>query len=179
MRRVSLTVLAAFALVWLVLLAFLYWDLTKNSEVDGFQRNRGEILLTMMAKIDDAEQARFAISLYSDLIQESYRRTGEPNLFFVQLNDRQGHRLYISPNAGGAYLHGDPGQLIDIPWHGGLLHVYQGDTPRWTVLVGEQQKEKARTLSRISGEMAIYILIACPLVLVPVWFARVFTADSW
>ncbi|RFP16209.1 sensor histidine kinase [Duganella sp. BJB475] len=171
MRRVSLTVLAAFALVWLVLLAFLYRESTKNSEVDGFQRNRGEILLSVMAKIADAEQARFAISLYSDLIQESYKRTGVPDQFFVQLNDRQGRRLYISPNAGDANLRGDPNQLIDIPWHGGLLHVYRGDTPRWTVLIGEKQREKAMMLSRISGEMAIYILIACPLVLVPVWFA--------
>jgi len=171
MRRVSLTVLAAFVLVWLVLLAFLYRASTNNSEVDGYQRTRGEILLTTLAKIDNTEQARYAISLYSDLVQESFRRTDVPGRFFVQLNDSQGHQLYISPDAGDANLRGDPDQLIDIPWRGSWLHVYRGDTPRWTVLIGELQKEKATTLSRISGEMAIYILIACPLVLLPVWFA--------
>lgn len=66
-RRVILTLSAAAVLVWLVLMAFYYWQESGPQTVDARQRQRGEAVLMVLSQIKDPAQAQQAVALYTAL----------------------------------------------------------------------------------------------------------------
>ena len=170
-RRLVLTLLMAFGVVWVVLIAFYYWQETGQATIDREQRIRGDIVTSALAKIDDPEQARGAIAIYSDFFNSGLRHAGVPGHFLVQLEDRQGRRLFMSPEDGGASLRGVQGQLTDHEINGERYRVFRGDTARWTVLIGRPRLDGGWLLARLGGNLGMSMLISFPLVLLPVWLA--------
>lgn len=172
-RRMIMTLLLSFAVVWLVLLIFLFLRSTDQAAIDDYQRNRGQILLDAIAQFDDEAQAKVAIAMYSEAINGPYKLAGSQARIVLQLEDRQGKRLYTSPEAGAFRLRGENGKFVDLPFKGHMLHVFRGETGRWIVLKGEPHYDNGRVIAKMSGDMTIYVLIAMPLVLLPAWFAAV------
>ncbi|MES3024354.1 MAG: ATP-binding protein [Pseudomonadota bacterium] len=170
-RRVIATLLASFGVVWVVLVAFFYSQETGQRTVDAQQRNRGETVTAALAAIDNVEQARTAMALYSAFFNANLKRNGFPGAFVLQLEDRQGRRLFVSPEGGAASLHGVAGKLIDVDANGARFHVFRGDTARWTVLIGEPRLDPKRLLPRLFANLGLSILISFPFVLLPTWFA--------
>ena len=170
-RRLVLTLLMAFGVVWVVLVAFYYWQETGQATVDREQRIRGEIVTAALAKLDDPGQARAAIAIYSDFFNSGLRHAGVPGHLLMQLEDRQGRRLFMSPEGGAASLRGVYGQLSDQTLNRERYRVFRGDTPRWTVLIGQPRLDGGWLLARLGGNLAMSIVISFPFVLLPVWFA--------
>ncbi|PWF42425.1 ATP-binding protein [Massilia glaciei] len=170
-RRVIMTLLASFAVVWVVLVAFYYAQETGQANLDAQQRNRGETVALALAQIDNVEQARTAMALYAAFFNANLKRNNFPGTFLLQLEDRQGKRLYMSPGGGAASLHGVVGELIDVNANGPRYRVFRGDTARWTVLVGEPRLDPTRLLERLFTNLGVSILISFPFVLLPTWFA--------
>lgn len=171
-RRVTVTLLMAFAMVWIVLVAYYYWQETGQQDVDAKQRIRGETVMAALAKIDSVEQARAAIALYSDFFNEALKRSGLPGRFLLQLEDRHGQRLYLSPEGGTASLRAPgAGKFADVTFNGARYRVFRGDTARWTVLLGEPRLDDAWLLARLGSTLGMSVLISFPFVLLPTWFA--------
>ena len=170
-RRLVLTLLMAFGVVWVVLLGFYYWQETRQASIDREQRIRGDIVTAALAKFDNAEQARAAIAIYSDFFNNGLRHAGVPGYFLMQLEDRQGRRLFMSPEGGAASLRGVKGEFADQFVNGERYHVFRGETAQWTVLIGEPRLDGGWLLARLGGNLGMSMLISFPLILLPVWLA--------
>lgn len=169
--RLVLTLLMAFGVIWVVLIAFYYWQENGQANIDREQRIRGDIVTAALAKFDNPEQASAAIAIYSDFFNNGLRHAGVPGYFLMQLEDRHGRRLFISAEAGGASLRGIAGTFTDHIVNGEPYHVYRGETAKWTVLIGEPRLDSRWLLARLGSNLGMSMLISFPLVLLPVWFA--------
>lgn len=184
-RRVILTLLAASVLVWLVLMAFYYWQESNANTADARQRQRGEAVLMVLSQIKDPAQAQQAIALYTALFNSVYQRAGLAERFLVQLTDHQGHLLFGSAlgdetqigdltqiNAGtavsGVLVNG---KAVSNTINGERYQLFRGETPHWVLVLGEPAAPPGLLLARISSNLTVSVLIAFPLFLLPVWFA--------
>lgn len=170
-RRVILTLLAASVLVWLVLMAFYYWQESGPQAADARQRQRGEAVLLVLSQIKDPAQAQQAVALYTALFDSLYQRAGLPERFLVELTDQQGQSLFSSRPAGTLTLSGKSGEVITGTLNGARYQLFRGETSDWKLLLGEPAAPAGLLLSRISSNLTISVLIAVPLFLLPVWFA--------
>jgi two-component system sensor histidine kinase QseC len=170
-RRVVYTLLMTFAVVWVVLVAYYYSQETGKSAIEAQQRSRGEIVTKVLAGIDEVEEARSAVALYSTLFNAGLKHNGHSGHFLFQLEDRQGKRMYMSPEGGAASLRGVHGQLTEVRANGANYQVFRGETPRWTVLIAEPRLDGSGLLTKLIGNLGISVLISIPFVLLPTWFA--------
>lgn len=179
-RRVILTLLAASVLVWLVLMAFYYWQESNANTADARQRQRGEAVLMVLSQIKDPAQARQAIALYTALFDSVYQRAGLAERFLVQLTDHQGQLLFRSPLGDETQINDltpiDAGaavndKAVSNTINGKRYQLFRGETPHWVLVLGEPAAPPGLLLARISSNLTVSVLIAVPLFLLPVWFA--------
>ena len=170
-RRLVVTLLMAFGVIWVVLIAFYYWQETGRAAIERDQRVRGDIVTATLRKFDNPEQARAAIAIYSDFFNGRLRHEAVPGNFLMQLEDRQGRRLFMSPEGGAASLRGLSGKSTEQVVNGQRYQVYRGETEKWTVLIGEPGLNDGWLLARLGSNLGMSMLISFPLVLLPVWLA--------
>lgn len=168
-RRVTLALLAASVLVWLALMAFYYWQESGEPAAAARQQQRGEAILAVLSRIDNADAARLAAALYADLFNSVYLRAGIPQQFVLQLSDRQGQSLYSTPGADSAALRTTTkgrAQINDTTYQ-----LFHGHTDQWTLLLAEPAPPPGLLLAKLSNNLSMSMLISVPLLLLPVWFA--------
>jgi len=170
-RRVSMTLLLASVLIWVVLMAYYYWQETSQRATNTRQSERGELLVAVLAKIDDVEQARHAALLYSALFNAPYQQAGLPEKFVLQLEDRQGQILHTSPAADKRHLKGVTGKVVENQFNGERYQVYRAESGPWVLLTGEPVPDPKWLLTRLSNNLTMSLFIAFPLLLLPIWFA--------
>lgn len=170
-RRVMLTLLAAAALVWLALIAFYYWQESAPTAAAARQQQRGEAILAVLSQIDDAAAARQAAALYAALFNSVYLRAGVPEQFVLQLSDRQGQSLYRSPGADSDKLSTATATTGRVQFNDTTYQLFRGHTTQWTLLLAEPAPAAALLLAKLSSNLSISMLIALPLLLLPVWLA--------
>lgn len=170
-RRVITALLIAFGMVWMVLMAHQLRQATDQETHDRNLLNLGQSMLASVAGIDQAGEARAVIAATSTLVNASYRDNQVPGAIIMELSDRQGKRLYFSPEGGSAQLAGDTRRLSDASAGGQALRVYKGETARWTVQVAAPTLSRSWLLLRMSGGLTLDMLIAFPFVLLPIWLA--------
>jgi two-component system sensor histidine kinase QseC len=170
-RRVSMTLLLASVLIWVVLMAYYYWQETGQRATNTRQGDRGELVVSVLAKIDEVEQVRNAASLYSALFNAPYQRAGLPENFLLQLEDRQGQVLFTSTAGSKRHLKGVPGRVVENEFNGERYHVYRAESGPWVVLMGEPAPDPGWLLARLSSNLTMSVIISFPLLLLPIWFA--------
>ncbi len=170
-RRVVLALLLAFGLVWLVLMAHQLWQATDPDKIDRNVRGLGQSMLASVAALDNAGEARAVIAATSTLINASYRDNQIPGVVLMELTERQGKRVFFSPEGGAATLRGDSRRLSDTTLNGQGFRVYQGDGPRWSVKVAAPTLSRSWLLLHMSGGLTVDMLIAFPFVLLPLWLS--------
>jgi signal transduction histidine kinase len=170
-RRVSVTLLPTSILIWVVLLAFYYWQETGKIATSERQRERAEIVLSVLSKIDVPEQARNMVASYSTLSNAAYRRMGISEKFLLQLEDRRGQQFFISPEAGNAILKGVNSAVVENVINGNRYRVYRSESGRWAVLLGEPITPQRGLLASLSNDLGVSVLISFPFVLLAVWLA--------
>jgi signal transduction histidine kinase len=170
-KRVMGALLLAFALVWLVLMARQVMLATDRQAFDQNLQALGDNLLASIAPIDRPGEARAVVAATAALINHSYRSSHVPAALLVELQAADGTRLFRSPEAGNASLHGAPGRIDAGAVNGHPYRLYQGRTARWSLLVAAPQMPTGWIIGTLSGGLTIDMLIALPLVLLPLWFA--------
>ena len=170
-RRLMLALLLAFALAWTVLLAFEYLHDGTPSAVDGKLAALASGLVADLTEVADAAEARATVTILERTINRSYREAGFPAVFLVQLQDNAGRRLHgaaawadtlATAPAGASHVQA-PGQLP--------IHAYRAAGPRWTVTVAQSEVPRAWVLKSLAAELTVYMTIALPCLLLPLWLA--------
>lgn len=170
-RRVSVTLLPTAILIWVVLLVFYYWQETGKIATSERQRERAEVVLSVLSRIDDPEQARSMAATYSTLSNATYQRMGMKESFLLQLEDRRGQQFFISPEAGKAILKGVNSAVVETVINGNRYRIYRSELGRWAVLLGEPITPQRGLLASLSNDLGVSVLISFPLVLLAVWLA--------
>lgn len=137
-RRLMAALLLSFGVVWLVLIAFYYSRSGGELGAQNRQQLRLNAIAAVLEWIDDPVRAAAAMESYSDLLNENLRQTGVRGSFVLQLEERQGRRLFVSREGGGASLHGAHGQFTRQLLRSERYSVARRDGARWSVLVGNR-----------------------------------------
>lgn len=173
LRRMVLTMLAALLLVWVALSFKDYWTFKQDvSKRESLGRVTRAILDSLQGL--DAQQAHTAL-LAADRVYNDLRRQAEPQapgaLLFRLSRLQDGQLVYGS---------GDAAPLPDLPAqdtpaqvvHQGMGHwpVVRQNT-QWRLAVWVPVMEDGTALARIGLDVLGYVLLALPLVLVPMFLA--------
>lgn len=172
-RRVVLALMLAFCGVWLILLAVMFFSATSQGSLDDSVTDVGNGLLKSLEPLTQPGEARAVAAATSNQINYLYERSGTPAAMLVQLDDAQGQRLYLSAQAQGTPV---PvalraGELHDSTIGGRVFRVFHGTAGAWRVTVAGSRVDDAWLLQTLGTDLATYLLIALPLILLPVWLA--------
>ncbi|WP_426194516.1 ATP-binding protein [Massilia sp. DWR3-1-1] len=170
-RRAMLTLLIAFALVWLVLLGKGLYDATDRAALDRTLLRLGENLLTLIGPLEAPAEARAAVAASATLIDDSYRASGVPGAVLMELRNADGARLFVSAKGVPAGLHGMAGQIVGASADGQPYRLYEGRRGRWTLLVAAPILPTSWLVKALGGPLALDMVIALPFVMLPLWFA--------
>lgn len=172
LRRIVLTVLAALLLVWVALSLKDYWTFKQDV------RNRESLGRVTQSVLDslqgfDPPQARVALQA-ADRTYNDLRRHAEPEAtgaLLFRLSRLDGEPVYVSPSARG---------LPDLPardsparaTHEGVDHwPVVRQNAHWRLAVWVPVLEDGAALARIGLDVLGYVLLALPLVLLPLGLA--------
>ncbi|MQA20069.1 sensor histidine kinase [Rugamonas rivuli] len=170
-RRVMLSLLAAFCLVWLVLMGRELSVAIDHEDFDRRVRALGDNVQVTLNDVQSEEAARTALAATSNLINQSYRDQSVPGILALQLSRADGTRIYLSPETKGTPL---PTLGVDIgstEIGGQPFRIHQRRVGAWTVTVAAQKISNWWILRRMGTELGVNMLIALPLVVLPLWFA--------
>jgi two-component system sensor histidine kinase QseC len=166
-RRVVLALLLAFAVIFALNLAAIYWQVTGQAGVDARLRTRAQTLLAAVDGAATAAEARAVAAAVDAILNPSAPTSpllapGNPR------HQRQGGVLVVLADAAGA----QPGGSAADAWHQGhAMRVYRAVSKRWSVTIGEPAWNPGRLLLTISRDMGVYLVLAFLLVLGATWLA--------
>ena len=169
-RRVVLALLAAFGLVFVVLLAVDYATTASPRDLDIAIRQFGDGLERDLAAVDDAAEARGVVSGLDKSANRNYAAQGLPSVLVVQLRDRDGRVVYASAALRAEVDAAPDGQSMLAGTHR-ILRVFRAAGPRWRVVVAQPEVPHGFVLRLLAGELVRDMLIAFPCVLLPLWLA--------
>lgn len=167
-RRLVAALLLAFGLVAAALLAQSYLDTRQQMASNPGIRQLGELIAASLSDLEDASQAVRVVSStarrINDLRQQAKLLPGE---VLFQLFDAQGRLVYASAASDAVRKLGVSEQTL-----GGRAHwTWRGDGPRWSLRLAEPVVPALTLLGWMAGELAPQMLLAFPLVLLPVLLA--------
>jgi two-component system sensor histidine kinase QseC len=170
-QRVFLAVLLAFVFVLLALQAYMYVNFRQSLAVDQGLSKLGRSLTQAISQFDDEASVR-AVVVSTETIHKTLRISGNPaGTLRFQLWERGGRLIYSSPGMQGELLAGSLRQVTTQDIGGEPYWIYQDETPRWSLRLAEPERTFVRVLHNNTRNMLPYLLLAFPIVLLPVWLA--------
>ncbi len=171
-RRVVLTLLLAFGLVAAVLAAREYAASADPAQLDRVIADFGRGVMTQLDTIENPAEARGAVESLETQINLGYRAADLPSRLVLQLWDRRGAVLYASAQRVPLpALDATAPASSRIATGGEIVHVFRAQDARWRIMVAQPEIGRAWRLRMIAADLGSSLLIAFPLVLVPLWIA--------
>ena len=171
-RRVVVALLIAFSIVWIVLIAVQYREARNEENRDDFLRHWIGDLSGVLGDVQDASELRGLAAVNDRLFNGSRERQHVPGHILLQAWDLAGHRLvYSTPQAKGVVLQGQAGASVPQTVGGEAYRVLRSESPRWAIVMAVPKMEDGWLLGRLSEDLTKYMVIAFPIVLLPVWLA--------
>lgn len=178
-RRVVLALLAAFVLVFTVLAAREYWAIATDelSVVDRALKNLGDGFAKSFDDIEDETRAADVALVLDTLINETALAPDDRLTAYWKLLNGSGKPVYSSAAIAGMQFGNAPGQFATLDGAGApqlagqRLRVYRSDTRPWSILIAIPSPGNPTLLRWYFGDMLESLLIAFPLVLVPILVA--------
>ncbi len=167
-RRLVGGLLLAFALFAVLILVQDQLDLQHQMADDPGVRQIGRQVAAGLREVDDSEQAARMVAGLAGHANAGRRRVAMlPGELLYQLYDASGRRLYASAEAA-AIEHAGVGEQQLL----GRRHwTYRTDGPRWSVRIAEPAIGSTDLLGFASWELGKQLLLAFPLMLLPLWIA--------
>ncbi|RYF79860.1 MAG: HAMP domain-containing histidine kinase [Comamonadaceae bacterium] len=170
-RRVFAVVLLAFVAVLIAVQAYMYWGFKRSLAEDQGLSRLGRTLRTALATADDPAQA-LAMMRATAAIYDKLRLSGNPpGSLALQLRTREGALLYSSPVLQGRHLSGPAQRVSTGDIDGTPYWFYPTEAGRWQLLLAEPERTLAKVLRNNTRVVLPYLLVALPIVLIPVWLA--------
>jgi signal transduction histidine kinase len=172
MRRTAGATLLAFVLVLLVLLVHDFIETREAYEQDLAIRTRAELLAPELAPLRDAHDAGRLMTALAR-INESWRtRTGQSHGAVIhQLRDATGAVRAAYPTDATDAFAVEPQPVARQPVHGQDHWVVVQDAGPWRLVIAEPAEPLAPLLWRLADDILDKLLLALPLVLLPVGMA--------
>ncbi|MCZ8116428.1 ATP-binding protein [Silanimonas sp.] len=178
-RRIVVALLAAFLLVFAALAAKGYWAVAVDelSVTDRAIKTLADGFADSFAGIRDETRAADAALVIDEFITRASLERGDAVIPYWKLLDAQGRPVYSSRAIATLQIPNGPGQFSTQrgvgagPLAGRPLRTYRSDTLPWSILVAIQGPEDATLWRWFFGDMLEDMLIAFPLVLIPILFA--------
>ena len=171
-RRVVLTLLCAYPLVWIVLTAYEYVQVTDQQREDHRLRKLVGVVTAEVSQVHTPDEARAAAAVTGRLVNQFREPGGTPDVIVLQLVDRSnGQLLYSSAAQIKTLLPGETRQLTDLPLNGRMHRLFKDDTARWSVAVAVPRVSQPWLLMILGLEITRFMAIAFPLALLPIWWA--------
>ncbi|MEH6460216.1 sensor histidine kinase [Chitinimonas sp. JJ19] len=170
-RRVVLALLAAFSLVWLLLLLVMFTTGNSDTELDTGLRDVASELRNNLLQLKSGEEAVAATQTTSNMINGLYQRNAIPSQVLFQLYDQDGRLLYRSAQAAGQALNRQASHIQDQQLLGRRYRVHTVSASRWTLTVAASQVDASWMLQSLAEDLTLYLLIAFPCIALPVWIA--------
>ncbi|MEO6276976.1 HAMP domain-containing sensor histidine kinase [Roseateles sp.] len=167
-RRLIGALLIAFTLCSVLILVQDQLDIQDTLAADPGVRQLGRQLAAGLAEIDDAALAARVLDghmRYINRLRAGQRMTQGPLL--AQLTDREGRAVYST--APAATL--DKAGVGEQPIAGRMYWTYRQDDARWSLRLAEPSLSRASLLSFASQQLGLQLLVAFPLMLLPLWLA--------
>lgn len=170
-QRVFLALVVAFVGVWVALVAYFYIEFRQALAVDQGLKRVGRALTAALAEVDDDAQARL-LARATATEYKTLRLSGNPaGSLLLELRSRDGGLLFASPGLGAQSLSGLPLQVVDQELNGKTYWVYRSDAGRWSLQLAEPKITGLWILEYNARRMLPHLLLAFPIVLLPIWFA--------
>jgi len=156
-RRVALSLVSAMALAWGVLLVF---ELYEQAQLERGQHNPALIeaaaeLLEALDIAPDPSSAQLVSASMQRMIDGSRKRANIPGDVLIEVWDRPARQLvYRTPD-------------LPVP----IYRTVERSSSRWTVRVGQSKVDRTWLLHALIWDLTKYVLIALPILLVPVSLA--------
>ncbi len=170
-RRVTAVMLLAFAVTWMIVMAYLYWRVHTGERNDTRRLEWAGELLAIVGRYDSDAAARIAAEVTSDRINTSYRRSTGVGDFLLQVTHQDGRLLYLSPQALGRRLPAGADGIGELQMPARRYRTFAAASPRWRVVVGYPVPELWWTAGQMGRDITFFAAVTLPLMLVPLWFA--------
>lgn len=170
-RRSVASVLLAFAAVWLVLLAYIYWQARSITAAESGLRLFGDALVESIAPLDERE-AVAAMAVTTRWVNVRRAQIGRfPGVIQFELAHADGGRVWASDGLREVALASPATQLEETHLLGRGHRVYEGRGGPWVLRVVEPVRSDGELLAYNSKFILPYLLVAFPVVLLPVWLS--------
>lgn len=173
-RRVVLALLLAFALVGAVLLAQSYIEVQNefsSGAKDTALTKAVYVVVTSLEPLDNAHDASTVLQTIQRQSLQARQQNHLDGILLGELLGPDGQRVYATPELGDVHLDaastGQRNQLIN----GHMHRVAQARAGRWLLRFAEPQLADGSLLSILGGQLVPSLLLAFPLVLLPIWVA--------
>lgn len=171
-RRVLFTLLAAFLLVWCVLIAVDYLDYRK-----GAHRRTGleELAKNIAESLPEGETgAAVAVIKATEVQYNRLRKSStiaDVGDLLLRLDKRDGTPLYGPSAAGGLGIPGAAPYPESLTIGGHRYWSTVQESGEWRLQILEPVIDDTLIVRLLGGELLLPMLISFPLVLIPLWFA--------
>jgi two-component system sensor histidine kinase QseC len=175
-RRLVAALCVAFGLVAIMLLGLNYWQNKRQLNSQPAIAQFGSMLAPALAELDDAEAAARVMKSFLKRFNEVRQQSGlQAAEVLAQLQDPQGRLLAVSSAAAGAQPWQAPAGVsrrpLDTTSQSESVWIYRADGPYRSLLLAEPPLPDQALLSWIIGELGPDLLLAFPLVLLPIGLA--------
>lgn len=178
-RRIVVALLAAFLLVFAALAARWYWTLAFDelSVTDRAIKTMGDGFAESFGGIHDETRAADVALVLDEFLNKAGRDQGDGVTPYWKLLNAEGEPIYSSGAVAAMQFTNRPGQFATQqgseggPLAGQSLRVYRSDTDPWSIVVAIRNPEESTLWGWFFGDMLTDMLIAFPLVLIPILIA--------
>lgn len=172
LRRIVLTMLAALLLVWVALSLKDYW--TFKQDVRS-RESLGRVTQSILDSLQgfDPPQAQAALRA-ADRVYNDLRRHAEPQAggaLLFRLSRLDGALVYVSPSASGLPDLAEQGNPERVSFQGMDHWPVVRQNTQWRLAVWVPVMEDGAAFARIGQDVLGYVLLALPLVLLPLGLA--------
>ena len=172
LRVLFMATAVAFTLVWFALMAYGYHEATDATVRDKQYRAFGDGLLQSLNNTADVNQARAMAAAFVDTINETRRLADAPGAMQLRFSDRvKGDLVYSSGELANRSWYGGPQTLHTTRVDSQTYHFYFGETARWRLQIASPEPSAIWLLWMLAKNLLPNLLIAFPLVLLPLWLA--------
>jgi two-component system, OmpR family, sensor histidine kinase QseC len=172
MRRTAAALLVAFVLVLLVLLVHDFIETRQSYEQDLTIRTRAELLAPELSGLTDAVEAGRLMTALARINESWRQRTGQSNGAVIhQLRDASGSVRAAFPIDATATFAVGAQQVTQQPVNGRAHWVVVQPAGPWRLVIAEPAEPLAPLLWRLADDILDKLLLALPLVLLPVGIA--------
>ena len=170
-RRVTLVMVLAFALMWAIMAAYFYRNFDSGNQNDPRRMEWAAELIGIVDRYAGHAEARLAAEVVSERLNSRYNQANGTGDFLLHVSYPDGRTLYLSPQAKGVAIgSGAPGtHSITV----GAKHyrVYTTGSARWRLSVAREMPDMADAIGRMGTDLAVIAFMTLPFMLAPLWIA--------